>query len=83
MNYEENVQKKKREGGGILNILLPDNILAILAFSRNNSFFLSLDHLTVTEPVAILKADEVWGALRGKLMLSIRSCFCSKLIQTA
>uniref|UniRef100_A0A8B9MPB5 Beta-hexosaminidase n=1 Tax=Accipiter nisus TaxID=211598 RepID=A0A8B9MPB5_9AVES len=28
-------------------------------------------HLTVTEPVAILKADEVWGALRGKLIFLV------------
>lgn len=32
-------------------------------------FFFPLDHLTVTGPVAVLKADEVWGALRGKMIL--------------
>lgn len=45
-------------------------VLSIYAFLRNIFFlFLSWDHLTVTDPVAILKADEVWGALRGKLIL--------------
>jgi len=42
-------------------------VLSIHSFLRNNFFFFfSLDHLTVTEPVAVLKAAEVWGALRGK-----------------
>lgn len=43
-------------------------------FLKECFFFFSLDHLTVTEPVAVLKAPEVWGALRGKLMFFTLSC---------
>lgn len=48
--------------------------LSIHSFLISKHFFLSLDHLTVTEPVAVLKASEVWGALRGKMMLFTLSC---------
>lgn len=37
LNYKGKVEGEKKKG--ILDIVLPDNVLAIFAFSRNNSFF--------------------------------------------